>query len=109
LFDGVAAVTQNAGPAIKVGDRAHGTGSGTKRRVGKPNTRQEAAPGLGVYATIVNGDFDGLAGAVICDADAFGHRGLPSLLQSKIRYFLTLRGSALLNGLKDAKKGEIYI
>src|SRR5262249_8954108 len=73
LLDGVAAVTQDAGVAVELGDRTRAGGRGHEARVVEPDVGEQLAPFGGVDASVDDRDLDRLAAAVVGDRDGFRH------------------------------------
>src|SRR5207302_8582010 len=67
LLDGVAAVLEDAGIAVDVGDGTAGEGRRHQGLVVEPDPGQDAAPGGGVDAPVHDGHVDRLPRAVVGD------------------------------------------
>ncbi len=75
LLDRVAAVLQDPGVAVDVGDRALALGGRGEPGIVEPDPREQLRPGARVDGAVDDGDLDGLARSVVGDGDAVGHAG----------------------------------
>ena len=85
LFDGVAAIAQDAVLAVEFGDGTGGGRGGAEGGIVEPDARQELRPLGGVDATVGDRNLYGFAGAVVGDGHSLRHAVDPSGVGSPIR------------------------
>src|SRR3984885_8547802 len=73
LLDGIAAVAQDPGVAVEVGDGALAGSRRHEARIEEPDARKELPPLPGGDPAVDDRDLHGLARAVVRDRDALGH------------------------------------
>ena len=78
LLDGVSAIAQDAGVTIEVGHRAFGGRRGHETRVVEPHTGHQLRKRRGGHATVLDGNVNTLASAVVSESYRFRHRRLIS-------------------------------